>query len=133
MLSRPDGFMLFLDLGVDLFFTSELLHPNVKIRLELFRARRIFRIVIDNPNDSLGIVDCSLYTRRISLKDDYHKKRMDILGYTPVQFNYLETLEKLSSFLPHKTSSFRKTFSTIPNLSDCYCNEYKLCIHWILY
>ena len=48
----------------------------------------------DNPNVSLGIVDCSLYTRRIALKDDYHKKRMDMLAYTPVEFNYLETLAK---------------------------------------
>ena len=48
----------------------------------------------DNPNVSLGIVDCSIYTRRIALKDDYHKKRMDMLAYTPVEFNYLETLTK---------------------------------------
>ena len=51
-------------------------------------------MISDNPNVSLGIVDCSLYTRRIALKDDYHKKRMDMLAYTPVEFNYLETLAK---------------------------------------
>ena len=48
----------------------------------------------DNPNVSLGIVDCSLYTRRIALKNDYHKKRTDMLAYTPVEFNYWETLAK---------------------------------------
>ena len=47
-----------------------------------------------NPNVSLGFVDCSLYTRRIALKDGYHKKRMDMLAYTSVEFNYLETLAK---------------------------------------
>ena len=41
----------------------------------------------DNPNVSLAIVECSLYTRRIAQKDDYHKKRMDMLAYTPVEFN----------------------------------------------
>ena len=51
-------------------------------------------MVSDNPNVTLGIVDCSLYTRRIALKDEYHKKRMDMLAYTPVEFNYLETLIK---------------------------------------
>ena len=51
-------------------------------------------MISDNPNVSLGIVDCSLYTRRIALKDVYHKKRMDKLAYTPVEFNYLETLAK---------------------------------------
>ena len=39
----------------------------------------------DNRNVSLGIVDCSLYTRRIALKDDYHKKRMDVLAHAPVE------------------------------------------------
>ena len=51
-------------------------------------------MISDNPNVSLGIVDCSLYTRRIALKDDYHKKLMDMFAYTFVELNYLETLAK---------------------------------------
>ena len=91
MLSRPDGFMLYGKLGVDFFSTSEVLYPNMKIRLRLIRARPNFYMISDNPNVSLGIVDCSLYTRRIALKDDYHKRRMDMLAYTPVEFNYLHS------------------------------------------
>ena len=87
MLSRPDGFMLYSKLGVDFSSTSELLYSKMKIRLRLIRARPNFYIISHNPNVSLGIVDCSLYTRRIALKDDYHKKRMDMLAHTPVQFN----------------------------------------------
>ena len=87
MLSRPDGFKLYRKLGVDFFSTSELLYPNMKVRLRLIRARPNFYMISDNPNVSLGIVDCSLYTRRIALKDDYHKKRMDMLAYTLVDFN----------------------------------------------
>ena len=94
MLSRPDGFMLYGKLGVDFFSTSELLYPNMKVRLRLIRARPNFYMISDNPNVSLGIVDCSLYTRRFALKDDYHKKRTDMLAYTPVEFNNLETLAK---------------------------------------
>ena len=94
MLSRPDGFTLYDKLGVDFLSISELLYPNMKIRLRLIRASPNFYMISDNPNVSLGIVDCSLYTRRIALKDDNHKKRMDMLAYTPVEFNYLETLEK---------------------------------------
>ena len=94
MLSRPDGFMLYGKLGVDFFSASELLYPNMKIRLRLIKARPNFHMISDNPNVSLGIVDCSVYTRRIALNDDYHKKRMDMLAYTPVEFNYLETLAK---------------------------------------
>ena len=105
MLSRPDGFMLYGKLGVDFFSTSELLYPNMKIRLRLFRARPNFYMISDNPNVSLGIVDCSLYTRRIALKDDYHKKRMDMLDYTPVEFNYLETLAK-TFIIPARQNQF---------------------------
>ena len=94
LLSRPDGFMLYGRLGIDFFSTSELLYPNMKIRLRLIRSRPIFYMIGDNPNVSIGIVDCSLYTRRIALKDDYHKKRMDMLAYAPVDDNYLETLAK---------------------------------------
>ena len=94
MLSRPDGFMLYGELGVNFFSISELLCPNMKVRLRLIRARPNFYMISDNPNVSLGIVDCSLYTRRIALKDDYHNKRMDMLAYTPVETNYLETLAK---------------------------------------
>ena len=61
----------------------------MKIRLRLTRARPNFYMISESPNVSLAIVDCSLYTRRIALKDDYHKKRMDMLAYTPVEFNFL--------------------------------------------
>ena len=53
-------------------------------------------MISGNPNVSRGIIDCSLYTHRIALKDDYHKKRMDMFAYTPVEFNYLEILAKTS-------------------------------------
>ena len=74
LLSRPDGFMLYGKLGINFFSTSELLYPNMKFRLRLIRAIPIFYMISDNPNVSLGIVDCSLYTRRMALKDDCHKK-----------------------------------------------------------
>ena len=114
MLSRPDGFLLYGKLGVDLFSNSELLYPIMKIRLRLIRARPNLYMISDNPNVSLGSVDCSIYTRRIALEDDYHEKRMDMVAYTLVEFNYLEKLsQRLSSFLPEKTNSFKKTFSTM--------------------
>ena len=56
-------------------------------------------MISDNPNVSLGIVGCSLYIRRIALKEDSHKKRMDMINYTPVTFNYQGTLAK--TFINH--------------------------------
>ena len=105
MLSRPDGFMLYGKLGVDFFSTSELLYPNMKVKLRLIRARPNFYMISDNPNVSPRIVDCSLYTRRIALKDDYHKKRMDMIAYTPVEFNYLESLAK-TFIIPARQNQF---------------------------
>ena len=94
LLSRPDGFMLYGKLRIDFFSTSELLYPNMKIRLRLIRARPNFYMISDNPNVNLGIVVCSLYTCRIALKDAYHKKKMDMLAYAPLEYNYFETLAK---------------------------------------
>ena len=110
MPSRPDGFMLYGKLGVDFFSTSELLYPNMKIRLRLIRARPNFYMISDNPNVSLGIVDCSHYTPRIALKDDYHKKRMDMLAYTPVDFNYLESLANTFNISPRQNQFFQENF-----------------------
>ena len=50
--------MLYGKLGIDFFSTSELPYPNMKIKLRLIRARPNFYMISDNPNVSLGIVDC---------------------------------------------------------------------------
>ena len=64
----------------------------MNVKLWLFRVQTTFYMISDNPNDSVGSVDCSLYTRRFFLKYDYHKKRVNMLGYTPIEYNCLETL-----------------------------------------
>ena len=105
LLSRPDGFIMYGKLGIDFFSTSELFYPDMKIRLRLTRARPNFYMISDNPKFSLGIVDCSLCTRRIALEDDYHKKRMGMLAYSPVEYNYLETLAK-TFIIPARQNQF---------------------------
>ena len=69
-LTRPDDFMLYGKLGVNIFSTFELLYPSMKIRLRLIRTRPNLYVVRDNPNVSLEIVDGSLYTSRTALRDD---------------------------------------------------------------
>ena len=54
---------------------------------------------------SLGIVDCSLYTRCVTLKEDYHKKRMSQLTYAPVEYYYMETMAK-TYIIPPKQNQF---------------------------
>ena len=70
----------------------------MRVRLRLIRARPNFYMIGDNHNISLGMVDCSLYTRHFGLKVDYDKKRMDIFAYAPVEINYLETVAKTFIF-----------------------------------
>ena len=105
MRSRPDGFLLYGILGFDFLSASEVLYPNIKIRLRLITARHNFYMISNNPIVSPGIVDCSLYTRRNALKDDCHKKRMDMLVYTPVEFNYWGTLAK-TFIIPARQNQF---------------------------
>ena len=132
MLSRLDGFMLCGKLGVDFFSTSELLYPNMKIRLRLIRARPNFYMISENPNVSLGNVDRSLYTRCIALKDDYHKKRVDMLPYTPVEFNYLETLAKIFIIPPRQNQFIQENiFNNAPVRRIAIA--YKLCTHRNIY
>ena len=107
MLSRPDDFTFYGKLGVDFFYTSELLYPNMKIRLGLIGARPYFYMISDNPIVSLRIVDCSLYTGRTAVGDDYHKGRMDMLAYTPVEFNYMETLAN-TFIIPARQNQFNQ-------------------------
>ena len=104
LLSRSDGIMLYGKYGIDFFSTSELLYPKMKIRLRLIRATPNFYMTSDNPNVSLGIVDGSPYTRRIALKDDYHKK-MDMFTHAPVEHSYLETLAK-TLIIPARQKQF---------------------------
>ena len=86
----------------------------MKIKLRLVRARPNFYMISDNPNISLGFSGWSLYTHRIAIKDDYHKKRMDMLAYTPVEFYYLETLAKINHSCLAKPVLSRKHFNNAP-------------------
>ena len=102
---RTDGFMLYGKLGIDFLTSSELLYLNMKVRIRLIRARPNFYMINENPNVSLGIVDCSLYTWRVMLKEDYHKKRLSQLAYAPVEYNYMETLAK-TFIIPARQNQF---------------------------
>ena len=84
----------------------------MKVRLCLIRARPNFYLNSDNLNVCLGFFECSLCTLRFILRDDYHKKRMNMLVYNPVEYNYLETLAKTFIIPVKKIFLFRKHFWT---------------------
>ena len=113
--SRPDGFMLYGKLGIDFLPTSEILYPNLKVRIRLTRARPIFSLMSENPNVSFGFVYCSLYTRRVMLKEDYHTKRMSQLAYAPAEYNYMKTLEK-TFLIPGRQNQFVQKMNSSTHL-----------------
>ena len=53
----------------------------------------------------LELLIVKLHTRCIALKDDYHKKRMDLIAYTPVEIICLESLPK-TSIIPARQNQF---------------------------
>ena len=134
LLSRPDGFMLYGKLGCDFFSTSELLYANKKIRIQIIRDRPISHMISDNSNLSLGIVDCSLYTRRIDLKFDYPQRLIrhackyccsfQLFGDSSKGFHHYCQKEAIHS---------GKFFQHCSNSSNCHCNEYKLSAYWIVH
>ena len=92
--SRRDGLMMYGQLGIDFLTTLELLYPNMKVRNRLIQARLNSYMISENTNVSLGFADFSLYTLRVMLKQDYHKKRMSQLAYAPIEYNYMGTMAK---------------------------------------
>ena len=131
--SRPDGFMLYGKLGINFVKASELLYPNMKVRMRLIRARPNFYMISENPNVSLGIVNCSLYIWRVKLKEDYHKKRMSQLAYAPVEYNYMETLAK-TYINPARRKKFvqENIVNNAPIRRIAIAVEFKLCLYRLL-
>ena len=127
--SRLDGLMLYGKLGIDFFTTSEILYPNLKVRIRIIRAGPYSYMVSGRPNVSLGIVDCSLYTQRVLLKEDYHKERMFQIAYAPIVYNYKEILTK--TYITEPIYSGKYIQQRIYT-SNCHCNEFKLCFYLLL-
>ena len=66
-------FSLYRRLAIDLPTCEKFLLPNNKVRVKLIRARPNFYMLSDNPNVSLKIVDCSLFTRIILVAEPNHQ------------------------------------------------------------
>ena len=66
-------FSLYGRLAFDLFTCEKLLLLKTKVRIKLIRAKLNFYMLSDNPNVSLKIVDCSLFTRKILVAEPNHQ------------------------------------------------------------
>ena len=108
-------FLLYGRLAIDLFTCKKLLLPNPKIRIKLIRARPSFYMLSDNPNVSLKIVDCSLFTRRFLVAVPNHQNLQWNLENKPAQYNYIETIAR-NFILPSRQNQFiqKNIFNNAP-------------------
>ena len=98
-------FSLYGRLAIDLFTCEKLLLPKTKVRIKLIRARPNFYMLSDNPNISLKIVDCSLFTRRILVAEPNHQYLQWNLEREPAHYNYVETIAR-TFIIPSRQNQF---------------------------
>ena len=78
-------------------------------------------------NVGFGIVDYSLYTRRFALTDGLHKNWMDVLAYTPVEYNFLETPAK-NLIIPARQNQFiQENNFNHTQFEELSLNDYNFC------
>ena len=87
-------FSLYGRLVIDLFTCEKMLLPNTKVRFKLVRARPNFYRLSDNPNVSLKIVDCLLFTRRLLVTEHNHQNLQWNLEREPAHNKNMETIAR---------------------------------------
>ena len=109
------SFSLYGRLSVDLFTCEKLLLPKTKVRIKLIRARPNFYILSDNPNVSLNIFDCSLFTKRILVAEPNHQDSQWNLEREPAHYNYMETIAR-TFIIPSRQNQFiqENVFNSAP-------------------
>ena len=133
LLSRPDGCMLYGKLGVDFFPTCELPYPDMKVGLRLIRARSNFTWLTTTPTVVLDLLIVSFTLVVLLSRMNITKKN----GHACIQSRGVQLFGNFGKNVYHlcqtKPVYWRKHFKQFSSLSNCHCNENKLCIHCILY
>ena len=105
----------------------------MKAELELIRVGPVYYKSSNNPKISIGTVDRLSYNHRIALKDEYHKKRMDMLAYTPLKANYLETVANFSIISAKENHCIQEnvffqwsssSYAIAMNTNSAFCGSY---------
>ena len=79
-------------------------YQTPKLEFNLFELD-LFYMLPDNPNFSLKIVDCSLFTRRILVAEPNHQNLQWNLEREPAQYNYMETKAR-TFIIPSRQNQF---------------------------
>ena len=92
-------------LAIDFFQCEKMLMPGTRIRLKLIRSRPNFYMLSANPNVSLKIQDCSLFTRRVALNENYFQILKMQLSNMPASYNFMETIAR-TFIIPSRQNLF---------------------------
>ena len=98
-------FSLYGRLPIDLCFCEKLFVPKTKIQIELIGARPNFYMLSENPNVSLKIVDCLLFTRRMLVAEPNHQYLQWNLEREPAHYNNMETIAR-TFIIPSRQNQF---------------------------
>ena len=86
-------------------FVKKLFVPKTKIQIELIGARPNFYMLSENPNVSLKIVDCLLFTRRMLVAEPNHQYLQWNLEREPAHYNNMETIAR-TFIIPSRQNQF---------------------------
>ena len=92
-------------LAIDLFQCEKLLLSNTKVRLKLIRARPNFYMIFYNPQVSLKVIYCFLFTRRVVVNEVNHQTIKYQLTYQPACYNFMETIAR-TFIIPSEQNQF---------------------------
>ena len=104
-------FSLYGRLAIDLFTCEKFLPPNTKVRIKLIRARPNFCMLSDNPNVSLKLFDCSLFTRRVLVAEPNHQSLQWNLERESAHYNYIETIARTFIISSRQNQFIQEIFS----------------------
>ena len=96
---RPDGFILYGKLGIDLFTIWQMLYPHMKVRIRLYRATPSFYMKSKNPNVSFSRFHWNSSNLASDAQNRLSQKRVAQIAYAPVEYNHMETIAKTHIFL----------------------------------
>ena len=87
-----------------------MLVPNTKVRFKLSRVRHKLYMLSDNPNVSLKVLDCSLFTRRVLVAEPNHQyfqgNQEKEIGSIQLHGNYRKNLYHSISSKPIRENIF---------------------------
>lgn len=89
---KTGSWTLYGKLSIDAFTCEKLLLPKTRVRIKLIRSRPNFHLICDKavPSGAIKISHASLFTRRVSVQEDYLRVLENQLTRQPARYHFNE-------------------------------------------